>query len=100
MNDKKQTTRTVDLVSLSSLESCSGPELPVPLKEAQIFEFDDTILLCTSFTEKNKNTLQCFNYMPKMSEMSKGDWMTYSAPVGNREIISFTYSKCAIGACC
>ena len=77
MNGKRQTTRTVDLVSLSSKESCSGPELPVRLKEAQIFEFDDTILLCTSFTQPKKKKLQCFKFV-------EGEWLSFDTPCTNK----------------
>ena len=53
---------TVNLVNLTSKESFLRSELPVPLKEAQVFEFDDTLLLCTSYTETKKAQLQCFKW--------------------------------------
>ena len=71
---------TVNLVNLTSKESFLRSELPVPLKEAQVFEFDDTLLLCTSFTKTNKNQLQCF----KWSENLNGAWLNFPTPMGNR----------------
>ena len=61
---------TVNLVNLTSKESFLRSELPVPLKEAQVFEFDDTLLLCTSYTETKKAQLQCFKW-------SDGAWLNF-----------------------
>ena len=84
MNATMKTTKSVNLVNPSSKRSCYRSELPVPMKEALVFEFHDSLLICTSFTKTNTHTLQCFIYMPKMSEMAKGDWMTFPTPVGNK----------------
>ena len=68
---------TVNLVNLTSKESFLRSELPVPLKEAQVFEFDDTLLLCTSYTETKKAQLQCFKW-------SDGAWLNFPTPMGNQ----------------
>ena len=75
---------TVNLVNLTSKESFLRSELPVPLKEAHVFEFDDSLLLCTSYTETKKNQLQCF----KSSENLDGAWLNFPTPIFTSAFIS------------
>jgi hypothetical protein len=40
--------------------ACNHSSLPVALKESHVYEFNDTLLVCTTFTMDNSAALQCF----------------------------------------
>ena len=63
-DNTSKTTDQVALINSTSNELCLGQSLPVALKEAQIFEFNNTLLLCTSFTKLQEKELQCFIWIP------------------------------------
>merc|ERR1711962_785395 len=83
LNVNRQTTKVVSLVNITSEQSCPRIELPVDLKEAQIFEYGNTLLLCTSFTRPIRNKLQCFTW----SHASGGEWLSFDTPSGNRVLL-------------
>ena len=70
MNSDGDRTNSVNLVDVDTMESCLHSELPIPLKEAHVFEFQGTILLCTSSTDNYGKKLQCFKW-------SDGNWETF-----------------------
>ena len=62
LNSTNKLQTTVQLVEVETAESCYHSDLPIALKEAHIFEFKNSLLLCSTFTETTKNQLQCFTW--------------------------------------
>merc|ERR1712051_697285 len=55
-----KSTDSVYLVDGDTQTTCLHSTLPVKLKESLVFEYNDTLLLCSTFTKEDKNNLQCF----------------------------------------
>jgi len=60
-------TNTVDHVFLVEIDfpnnvtrSCLHSTLPSQIKESHVFEWQDSLLVCTSFTKSNKKNLWCY----------------------------------------
>ena len=73
-----KSTDSVYLVDVDTQTTCHHSTLPVPLKESHVFEYNDTLLLCSAFTEIDKNNLQCFIWDPLTT-----DWKNFTTPENN-----------------
>ena len=72
-----KSTDSVYLVDVDSQTTCLHSTLPVALKESHVFEYKDTLLLCTSFTADDKMNLQCFIWDPLAG------WKNFLTPDSN-----------------
>ena len=67
------------LINLKTNESCLHSTLPFPMKETFVFDFKDTLLVCSSETEKDKKNLQCFKW-----DVSASSWTNFDTlPIEN-----------------
>ena len=66
------------LINLKTKESCLHSTLPFPMKETFVFDFKDTLLVCSSETGKDKKNLQCFKW-----DVSTNNWAKFDTPVEN-----------------
>ena len=73
LNSTNNLQSSVQLVDITTGDSCFHSELPVALKEAHVFEFKDSIILCSTFTKTTRNELQCFQW-------KNGKWKTFAVP--------------------
>jgi hypothetical protein len=78
LNDNGKSTDSVYLVDVDNQTTCLHSTLPVQLKESHVFEYNDTLLLCSAFTEENKQNLQCFIWDPLTT-----DWKNFATPENN-----------------
>ena len=53
-------TDYVYLVDVDKNTTCLHSQLPVKMKESHVFECEDTLIVCSSFTEESTSSLQCF----------------------------------------
>ena len=60
------------LFNLKTGESCLHSTLPFPMKETFVFDFKDTLLVCSSETKKDKFNLQCFKW-----DVSTSNWTNF-----------------------
>jgi len=58
--------------------SCVHSTLPFRLKESHVFEYNDTLLVCTTFTEVEMKALQCFTWDSNLHQ-----WQNFSYPPPN-----------------
>ena len=73
-----KSTDSVHLVDAYAQTTCLHSTLPVAMKESHVFEYNDTLLVCSAFTEMDKNNLQCFIWDP-----STTDWKNFTTPENN-----------------
>ena len=69
-------TDAVYLVDLDTHTTCLHSTLPVEMKETHAFEYNDTLLVCTSFTKSDKENLQCFTW-------NGTAWEVFATPADN-----------------
>jgi len=69
-------TDKVYLVDLDTQTTCVHSTLPLEMKETHAFEYNDTILVCSSFTKDDKENLQCFIWNGTV-------WETFATPESN-----------------
>ena len=77
-DDDGKSTDSVYLVDVNTQTTCLHSTLPVKLKESHVFEYNDTLLLCSAFTEEDKKNLQCFIWDPLTG------WKNFTTPESNR----------------
>ena len=73
-----KSTDSVYLVDVDTQTTCLHSTLPVKLKESHVFEYNDSLLLCSSFTAEDMNNLQCFIWDP----LTEG-WKNFTTPESN-----------------
>ena len=76
-DDDGKSTDSVYLVDGDTQTTCLHSTLPVKLKESHVFEYNDTLLLCSTFTKEDKNNLQCFIWDPLAG------WKNFPTPENN-----------------
>ena len=60
--DGKRTNK-VTLVNMETKKSCTHyKNLPVAMKETFVFDYKDTLLVCSANTEDDEENLQCFKW--------------------------------------
>jgi len=64
--------------------ACNHSSLPVALKESHVYEFNDTLLVCTTFTEDDMAALQCFIW-----DVESKTWETFDTPATSDKVHSF-----------
>ena len=72
-----KSTDSVHLVDAYAQTTCLHSTLPVAMKESHVFEYNDTLLLCSTFTKEDKNNLQCFIWDPLAG------WKNFPTPENN-----------------
>ena len=75
--DDGKSTESVYLVDVDAQRTCLHSTLPVAIKESHVFEYNDTLLLCSTFTVEDKNNLQCFIWDPLAG------WKNFPTPESN-----------------
>ena len=75
--DDGKSTDSVYLVDVDAQTTCLHSTLPVALKESHVFEYNDTLLLCTAFTAEDSKNLQCFIWEPLTG------WENFTTPDSN-----------------
>ena len=63
---------------METKESCLHSKLPVVMKETFVFDFKDTLLVCSSETKSDQKNLQCF-----MWDVSDKKWTVFETPLDN-----------------
>ena len=63
----------INKVDITTQQSCLHSKLPEMLKEAHVYEFDNTILACSTFTGRSNGPLKCFKW-------SENSWETFKSP--------------------
>ena len=76
-DDDGKSTDSVYLVDGDTQNTCLHSTLPVKFKESHVFEYNDTLLLCSTFTKEDKNNLQCFIWDPLAG------WKNFPTPENN-----------------
>ena len=66
------------LINLETKESCLHSKLPVVMKETFVFDFKDTLLVCSSETKSDIENLQCFIW-----DVSNKEWTVFETPRDN-----------------
>ena len=69
-------TDYVYLVDVDTNTTCLHSKLPVKMKESHAFECNDTLLVCSSYTEEDVKNLQCFNW-------NGTGWNNFTTPESN-----------------
>ena len=81
LGDDGKSTDSVYLVDVESIvdaqRTCLHSTLPVAIKESHVFEYNDTLLLCTIFTAEDSKNLQCFIWEPLTG------WENFTTPDSN-----------------
>ena len=81
LGDDGKSTDSVYLVDVESIVDaqriCLHSTLPVAIKESHVFEYNDTLLVCSAFTEDDKQNLQCFIWDPLTG------WINFPTPENN-----------------
>jgi len=75
--DDGKSTESVYLVDVDAQRTCLHSTLPVAIKESHVFEYNDTLLLCTTFTAEDSKNLQCFIWEPLTG------WENFTTPDSN-----------------
>ena len=68
----------VMLINVETKKSCLHSKLPVAMKETFVFDFKDTLLVCSSNTESDEENLQCFQW-----DVSIRKWTVFETPSDN-----------------
>ena len=55
-------TNKVTLVNMETKKTCLHSELPRAIREAFVYDYKDTILVCSATSGQNKVNLQCMGY--------------------------------------
>ena len=55
-------TKKVTLVNMETKKTCLHSELPLAIREPFVYDYKDTILVCSATSGKNKVNLQCFEW--------------------------------------
>ena len=50
------------LINVETTESCLHSKLPVVMKETFVFDFKNTLLVCSSETDNSSKFLQCYKW--------------------------------------
>ena len=66
-------TKKVTLVNMETKKTCLHSELPLAIREAFVYDYKDTILVCSATSGQNKVDLQCFEW-----DVSTNDWKVFS----------------------
>ena len=66
------------LINVETKKSCLHSKLPVAMKETFVFDFKDTLLVCSSQTESDQENLQCFKW-----DVSIRKWTVFETPLDN-----------------
>ena len=66
------------LINVKTNKSCLHSTLPVPMKETFVFDFKDTILVCSSSAINDTKNLQCFKW-----GVATKKWELFSTPEKN-----------------
>ena len=66
------------LINVETTESCLHSKLPVVMKETFVFDFKDTLLVCSSETKSDQENLQCFIW-----DVSNKEWTVFETPRDN-----------------
>ena len=66
------------LINVETTESCLHSKLPVVMKETFVFDFKDTLLVCSSETKSDQENLQCFIW-----DVSNKIWTEFETPSDN-----------------
>ena len=77
LNANGKSTDSVYLVDVDTQTTCLHSTLPVQLKESHVFEYNDTLLVCSAFTDEDKQNLQCFIWDPLTG------WNNFPTPEDN-----------------
>ena len=55
-------TKKVTLVNMKTKKTCLHSELPLAIREPFVYDYKDTILVCSATSGQNKVNLQCFEW--------------------------------------
>ena len=69
-------TNRVTLVNMETGKTCFHSELPLAMRRAFVYDYKETILVCSATTRQNNENLQCFEW-----DVSTNDWKVF--PVTN-----------------
>ena len=67
--DTTRMTNKVTLVDMETMKTCLHSELPIAIREAFVYDYKDTILVCSATSGQNRKILQCFKW-----DISVNDW--------------------------
>ena len=62
MDKDGKRTNKVTLVNMETKKTCTHSILPTAMKETFIFDYKDTLLVCSANTEADEENLQCFKW--------------------------------------
>ena len=65
-------TNKVTLVNMETKKTCLHSELPLAIREAFVYDYKDTILVCSATSGRNKVNLQCFEW-----DTTANDWKEF-----------------------
>ena len=65
-------TKKVTLVNMKTKKTCLHSELPLAIREPFVYDYKDTILVCSATSGQNKVNLQCFEW-----DATANDWKVF-----------------------
>ena len=65
-------TNKVTLVNMETKKTCLHSELPLAIREAFVYDYKDTILVCSATSGQNRKNLQCFEW-----DVSVNNWKVF-----------------------
>ena len=70
--DTTRMTNKVTLVDMETMKTCLHSELPLAIREPFIYDYKDTLLVCSATSGQNRKNLQCFEW-----DVSANDWKVF-----------------------
>ena len=64
--------KKVTLVNMKTKKTCLHSELPLAIREAFVYDYKDTILVCSATSGQERKYLQCFEW-----DVSQNDWKDF-----------------------
>ena len=71
-DDNTRMTGRVTLVDMETGRTCFHSELPLAMRRAFVYDYKETILVCSATTGQNRVNLQCFVW-----DISTNDWKVF-----------------------
>ena len=71
-DDATMMTNKVTLVNMETKKTCLHSELPLAIREPFVYDYKDTLLVCSATSGQNRKNLQCFEW-----DVSVNNWKVF-----------------------